>query len=120
MAIKPGSVNDFSNSMAEAIENALKSEYQAVKGQALPQGGEEDRRLLFVAIARGVVKYLKDNADSSILVHNVSVNQVSSQQITSQGSHGAETIHVTQDSGSGNRVQSANGVGKVKIETSGV
>jgi len=64
MAIKAGTVADFSNSMAEAIENALKAEYQVVKGEALPDQGLEDRRMLLVAIAQGVTRYLKDNVDA--------------------------------------------------------
>ena len=59
MALKPGSVADFASSMAAAIEDAMKAEWQAVKGVPLPAQGEEDRRLLFVAVARGVLTYLK-------------------------------------------------------------
>lgn len=58
--LKAGRVNDFSNSMAEAIETAMKQEWHAVKGEWLPAPlGEEDRRILFVAVARGVLGYLK-------------------------------------------------------------
>ncbi len=64
MAIKPGPVADFSNSMAAAMENALATEYQALKGQALPDMGEEDRRMLLVAIAQGVTRHLIDNLAS--------------------------------------------------------
>jgi hypothetical protein len=32
-----------------------------VKGSDMSKAGQEDRRLLFVAIARGVLKYLKDH-----------------------------------------------------------
>jgi O-methyltransferase involved in polyketide biosynthesis len=58
MALKAGHVNDFSNSMAEAIEIAMQQEL-AASGTALPAAGADDRRLLFVAIARGVLQYLK-------------------------------------------------------------
>ena len=57
--LKAGHVNDFSNSLAEAIEIALQQEVLATKGISLPSDGQEDRRLLFVAIARGVLQYLK-------------------------------------------------------------
>lgn len=57
--LKAGHVNDFSNSMAEAIEQAMQQELLASQGISLPSAGEEDRRLLFVAIARGVLQYLK-------------------------------------------------------------
>lgn len=59
MALKAGSVADFGNSLAAAMEDAMQDEWQAVKGMPLPGQGEEDRRLLFVAIARGLFVYLK-------------------------------------------------------------
>ena len=59
MALKAGSVADFGNSLAAAMEDAMQDEWQAVKGVPLPGQGEEDRRLLFVAIARGLFVFLK-------------------------------------------------------------
>ena len=60
--LKAGRVDDtggFSDSMAKAIEDAMKDEWQRVKDEPLPAPlGEEDRRILFVAIARGVLNYL--------------------------------------------------------------
>jgi len=64
MAMKAGTVTDFSGSMAEAMENAMKEEYLALKGEALPDMGQDDRRMLLAAIAQGVVRYLKDNLDA--------------------------------------------------------
>jgi hypothetical protein len=66
MGLKPGHVNDFANSMAQAIEQAFADEWQAVKGTPLPEGDPTDRRLLFVAIARGVLGYLEANQDQTI------------------------------------------------------
>ena len=57
--LKAGHVFDFSNSMAEAIELAMQQELMASRGISLPSDGQDDRRLLFVAIARGVLQYLK-------------------------------------------------------------
>jgi hypothetical protein len=57
--LKGGSVADFADSMAEAIEKALEREWQTVKGTTLPQDGQADRRLLFASIARGILNYLK-------------------------------------------------------------
>ncbi len=65
MALKPGHVANFTDSMAEAMEDAFKSEWNAVKGVGLPAQGEEDRRLLFSAIAQGVVKHLKERANEA-------------------------------------------------------
>lgn len=64
MAIKAGTVTDFAGSMAEAMEEAMEQEYLAVKGEPLSAQGQEDRRLLLVAIAQGVVRHLKDNLDA--------------------------------------------------------
>ncbi len=74
MAMKPGTVADFANSMAEAMETALAEEYQALKGEALPGAGEADRRMLLSAIAQGVVRHLRDNLDAFAL--SVEVTQV--------------------------------------------
>ena len=51
----------LANSMALAMENAMKQYHQSIKNQPLPAQGERDRRLLFVSIARGVLGYLKDH-----------------------------------------------------------
>jgi O-methyltransferase involved in polyketide biosynthesis len=59
--LKAGTSADFSGSMAEAIEQAMGKEWQAVKGTALPSDGTDDRKLLWVAIANGVLNYLKTN-----------------------------------------------------------
>lgn len=65
MPIKAGTVNDFENSMAAAMEAALVAEYEIVKGEPMPaEMGKEDRQMLFAAIAQGVVKYLKENIDA--------------------------------------------------------
>ncbi len=64
MALKAGTVGDFSDSMAEAMEDALKAEYLIVKEEALPESPDEDRRLLLVAIAQGITRYLKSNPDA--------------------------------------------------------
>ena len=60
MALKGGHVSDFGGSLAAAIEQALGEELQAVKGQSLPpEDGREERRILCVGIAQGVLRYLK-------------------------------------------------------------
>jgi hypothetical protein len=61
MPMKPGTVAHFTDSLAEAIENAMKMEWRAVKGETLPAEGQDDRRVLFVAIAQGILDYLKDH-----------------------------------------------------------
>jgi hypothetical protein len=63
--LKAGTVanpNDFAASMAAYMEAAMQKEWQAVKGYELPAGvGVDDRRILFAAVAQGVLRYLEDN-----------------------------------------------------------
>ena len=101
MALKAGTLADFNDSMAEAIADAFEAEWVALKGTALPEAGEEDRQMLFAAIAQGVVNYLRDNINDSLQI-DVSVTQQGGNQITSSTS----SVTVTQNSGSGNRVLS--------------
>lgn len=51
----------LTDSMAMAMEQAMSDVYSKVKEQSLPDVGKEDRRLLFVAIARGILQYLDDH-----------------------------------------------------------
>jgi len=51
----------LAQSMAKAIEDAMDEVSWLVKRQHLPAAGQDDRRLLFVAISRGVLKYLRDH-----------------------------------------------------------
>jgi hypothetical protein len=45
--------------LSQTIEAAMAVEHQAIKGRAMPDAGAEDRRMLFDAIAMGLVVYLK-------------------------------------------------------------
>jgi hypothetical protein len=54
-----GSLQDFTDSMAEEIEKAY-NQILVSRGKApLGSEGAEDRRTLFIAIARGVIQHLK-------------------------------------------------------------
>jgi hypothetical protein len=61
--LQPGTVANYSGSLAEGIENAFAGELLAVKGVALPDVGVQERRILFCAIAQGVLEYLAANPD---------------------------------------------------------
>lgn len=74
MALKAGSVASIAGSLVEAMDNAMKTEWQAVKGVPLPSQGEQDRRLLFAAIAQGLFVFLKENEDA--LLNNISLEDV--------------------------------------------
>lgn len=82
MALKPGNLtastnlNDpaFLNSMASEIESELS---QLMTNDGLPalsmdasDSSVRDRRRLFVAIARGVVRHLAQNPDAFVLATN--------------------------------------------------
>jgi hypothetical protein len=60
--LKPGRAKAFESSMASEIEAAMQREWQSVKGTPLQQGAA-DRRILFAAIAQGVLRYLQAHAD---------------------------------------------------------
>jgi hypothetical protein len=57
----------FSDSLAEAIENAFKIEWSNIKGESLSDNGSDDRRLLFAAIAQGILSYLKDHENDFLV-----------------------------------------------------
>jgi hypothetical protein len=53
---------DFAASMAQYMEEAMKEEWFRVRGERLhDQIGVQDRRILFAAVAQGVLRYLEDN-----------------------------------------------------------
>ena len=70
--LKSGTVDDFAASLAAYLDQAMQNEWQAVKGEALPISGPgvEDRRILFAAIAQGVLKFLADHVDDLITTDN--------------------------------------------------
>jgi hypothetical protein len=45
--------------LTEAIVDAMGTEWQNAKGTPLPAAGLEDRRILFAAVARGLLTYLE-------------------------------------------------------------
>lgn len=112
MGLKAGSYNDPLNSMAQAMEDAFQDEWQAAKGKALPDSGEDDRRILFAAIAQGVLNHLKAHINEALLI-DVETEQNSSNQISSSGS----SVSVTQNSGGSNRVISAGSAVNVVLQT---
>lgn len=63
MALKAGTKNDYTGSMAEAIEHAFQKAWPHVMGGKGPESNPQ-MELLFIAIAQGVVKYLSTHSDS--------------------------------------------------------
>jgi hypothetical protein len=65
-SLKAGTIASFQNSMALYMEEAMRKEWRAVRGEDLRDDdrGAEDRRIMFAAVAQGVLRYLFDhNAD---------------------------------------------------------
>ena len=84
MALKAGTVLSFNDSMAEAMEDAFQEEWLAVKEESLPGGGEEERKILFAAVAQGLLQYLEDNINGSLSVE-VRVTSTDASSIVSVG-----------------------------------
>ena len=80
MPLKVGK-NGEADGMTQAIENAFRdrwAEYQSSRGLPgeLSEIGEEERRLLFSAIAEGVLKHLRDHLpDEDAVTMSVTVEQ---------------------------------------------
>lgn len=53
-----GTIGSFADSMAEEMEKALNQVREEEGMSALPTG-DRDRRMLFIAIARGVINHLQ-------------------------------------------------------------
>ena len=53
----PGTLTNFNDSMAKSIEDALAGLMGPLP--AAPPAAVKDRRVLFIAIAEGVIRYLK-------------------------------------------------------------
>jgi len=71
MDLNPGKINAYAyaGSMAEAIEDAFVEVWKSEKNSAPPPIMLETK-LLFIAIAQGVVKHLKDNPDAFSITFN--------------------------------------------------
>lgn len=83
MTLKPGKVDDFTgsttedsftDSMAEAMEEAFQEEWLRIKEEPLIEAGTYERKILFSAIAKGVVKHLREKAGDAFKI-DVNVTQ---------------------------------------------
>jgi hypothetical protein len=55
--------SDDDGTLTAYIEAAMREEWQAARGEVLPADGPgaEDRKILFAAVAKGVLRYLYDH-----------------------------------------------------------
>jgi hypothetical protein len=131
MSLKPGKQNDLSGSMADDMMKAFKKAWKEYKGVLPPEISSEYLQPIFIAIAQGVIKHLRDNA-SALKVIDVSVDQVNSlilsagdtgnQISTGYGKH-KHNLTISQvyneDHPDENKVHSE-GIGRIEIETEGI
>jgi hypothetical protein len=67
MELKAGTIADQSGSMAKAMEEAFMAEWPNVmKNQPLPEPNDQ-MRLLFIAVAQGIVRHLVANPDAFVV-----------------------------------------------------
>jgi hypothetical protein len=69
MALEP-------DGLANAFEAALPQAWQDVKHEPLPAGDPNDRKPLFLAIARGLLKYLHDNQLDMVSTMDLSIAEI--------------------------------------------
>lgn len=62
MKYKPGTMDCYEDSMAEKARLVFEKLWKDKYGTDLPSETIEERRMLFVAIAQGVIQHLKVNA----------------------------------------------------------
>ncbi len=74
-----GTINAFADSMAEEIEKAL-NQVRAEEGMSALPTGDRDRRMLFIAIARGIINHLQKKQEALAVsvtgVHSHDANTV--------------------------------------------
>lgn len=124
MKLKAGTVENFNDSMAAAIEKVFEKLWSEKYGTVLPEETRDERRLLFVSIAQGVIKYLSDNAlDSFDVEANVKQIEPLIQSSADTGppipigaiNHKHE-VTVTQENIPDNKVESkGEGKGEIKV-----
>lgn len=94
MALKPGSVTlsrtpaspEWTLSMAKAMEDAFLQEWPIAMGnQPVPEVNEQ-MRLLFVAIAKGVVKHLGENGSAFQVAISTQASHTHTAHVTGNGS----------------------------------
>ena len=72
MALRAGTRANFSGSLASSIESAFDSVRAEYGLDPLPADGTDDRRMLYLAIARGIVEYVAANEDAFVVPRHAS------------------------------------------------
>jgi hypothetical protein len=66
--------------LAAAIDTAFQEVWQFHKGFPVPASDPTDRQILFLAIARGVLKYLADNQNA--VINSITLNEGSDTNVS--------------------------------------
>jgi hypothetical protein len=66
--------------MAQAMVDQLDEAWQIVKGEPFPGGSREDARIMFLAVARGLLVYME--AHQNDMVNTVTLSGGSAQTVT--------------------------------------
>jgi 2C-methyl-D-erythritol 2,4-cyclodiphosphate synthase len=66
MPLKAGSLSGtgYADSMASAMEDAFKNEWPAVMGDIALPASNDQMKLMFIAIAQGVITHLQQHCDA--------------------------------------------------------
>lgn len=72
----------LTDSLALAIEQEFANVYQGVKNAPLPPTARQDMRLIWVSIARGVLRYLNAHQTDNIIAQKHSPNVNHQHQVT--------------------------------------
>ncbi len=92
--LKAGTSRDFEGSMAQAMEVAFGEEWGRNMGSVLPPTGQNMLRMVFSAIAQGVVRHLFENPGAFRVAITVEQDDVEAEPIESKNS---EELRFTPD-----------------------
>lgn len=116
MQFKPGTLSDYTDSMGERIRIVFEKLWEDKYGKKLPSKSRDSRRLLFVAIAQGVIQHLQVNAQDAFDIEaNVEQQTDSGPLIRSEGLYYSYTITVDQVNSTDNKIKST-GKGKDNVK----
>jgi hypothetical protein len=68
--------NDLANAMVDQLDEA----WQIVKGEPFPGGSRDDARIMFLAVARGLLIYMEQHQND--MVSTVTLGAGSAQNVT--------------------------------------
>jgi hypothetical protein len=93
--LKGGRTTDFTDSMAAAIEDELNKLLHDDDKQTLPPDDTDtarDRRRFIAAIARGVIRHMKENPDAFVVEFTAVPSPLSTAQFSAQVQVNAQDV----------------------------